>query len=129
MVYNITSFYGSSCANNGKDALNTPDGSYGLYSSLYNYHKGQAGGTFLLCRQPLHKRGLATLLRGPSPPTLYLYTIASLALFSFCALSRGVRSGGREAAEHALQGLDTDSVDLKGYSVDLKGYSADIWRP
>ena len=22
---NITSFYGSSCANNGKDALNTPD--------------------------------------------------------------------------------------------------------
>eukprot|EP00976_Prorocentrum_cordatum_P079394 1183529-Prorocentrum_minimum.AAC.1 len=24
--YNITSFYGSSCANNGKDALNTDDG-------------------------------------------------------------------------------------------------------
>eukprot|EP00959_Pyramimonas_sp_CCMP1952_P058010 1210861-Pyramimonas_sp.AAC.1 len=24
-LLNITSFYGSSCANNGKDALNTPD--------------------------------------------------------------------------------------------------------
>eukprot|EP00959_Pyramimonas_sp_CCMP1952_P042136 881221-Pyramimonas_sp.AAC.2 len=27
---NITSFYGSSCANNGKDALNTPDIIYGI---------------------------------------------------------------------------------------------------
>eukprot|EP00959_Pyramimonas_sp_CCMP1952_P067533 1409661-Pyramimonas_sp.AAC.3 len=25
---NITSFYGSSCANNGKDAVNTPDPEY-----------------------------------------------------------------------------------------------------
>eukprot|EP00976_Prorocentrum_cordatum_P111682 1195409-Prorocentrum_minimum.AAC.5 len=26
LFYNITPFYGSSCANNGKDALNTPEG-------------------------------------------------------------------------------------------------------
>eukprot|EP00976_Prorocentrum_cordatum_P090845 1188277-Prorocentrum_minimum.AAC.3 len=34
-LYNITSFYGSSCANNGKDALNTPDMRYRLYIGVY----------------------------------------------------------------------------------------------
>ena len=33
LPYNTTSFYGSSCANKGKDALNTPE--YTLYCILY----------------------------------------------------------------------------------------------
>ena len=34
-VRNITSFYGSSCANNGKGALNTPDVSYDVFYVAY----------------------------------------------------------------------------------------------
>eukprot|EP00976_Prorocentrum_cordatum_P085434 1186088-Prorocentrum_minimum.AAC.2 len=37
-VRNVTSFYGSSCANNGKDALNTPD----IYTLVFIHTEGAA---------------------------------------------------------------------------------------
>eukprot|EP00976_Prorocentrum_cordatum_P047777 964892-Prorocentrum_minimum.AAC.4 len=45
---NITSFHGSSCANNGKGALNTPDASYQCFQHRCGWHgrrvRSRAGG-------------------------------------------------------------------------------------
>eukprot|EP00959_Pyramimonas_sp_CCMP1952_P231904 4846339-Pyramimonas_sp.AAC.1 len=63
----MTSFYGSSCASNGKDALNTPeDNSTGFHTRL-------KGWLYLIPTEVSSVRySLTRLLRAPSPPCVVI---------------------------------------------------------